>query len=129
MVDVRTLSDNVTAHMVDDRWSYCDGRVEGDVGEMYVVGYPDAGDRFQGRHGGVTDSLGWGTTYVCTGRSVAQVATLIGLVRTHNDGWTPDPLGNTWSEQAQGARIIPDLDDPSDPRFSFTLRYTLTTRS
>jgi hypothetical protein len=147
MVSIRTLSDNVLGRyenmpLFDVWWAHevsppsplptvlvHDAQVKADLTEQYVVAYPDAGGLFQGRHGAVADALDWGCTFVCVARSRAQVATLIGNVRTRNAGFTPDPDGNTWAEQNIGARIIPDLGDPTKPTFSFTLRFTLTTRS
>lgn len=147
MVSIRTLSDNVLGRFenmptFDVWWAHetaapsplptvlvHDSQVKADLTEQYVAAYPDAGDLSQGRHGSTSDSLNWGCTFVCVGRSRAQVATLTGNLRARMAGWTPDPNDNPWIEQALGARIIPDLDDPANPTFSFTLRFTLTTRS
>lgn len=147
MVSIRTLSDNVLARFENPTafqvwYAHAasppsplptvlvhDAQVRADLTEQYVAAYPDAGGLFQGRHGAVTDAIDWGCTFVCVARSRAQVATLVGNVRTRMAGWTPDPLDNTWIEQPQGNRILPDVDDPANPTFSFTVRFTLTTRS
>lgn len=131
MVALRTLSDNVAARMTDgvQNVAYYDGHVTGTPGQMYFVGYPDAGNPFQDRSGDIAGGLDWGCTFVVVGRTRAQVATAVDLVRARNRGWTPDPLGGAWVEQGIGARILRDDTKPAEPLFSFTLRYTTTTRS
>lgn len=99
-------------------------------GQWWVY-YPDGGNRFNWRQGGIATDLIWGFDLICVGRTreqcenVADKADAL-MIGRHLDG---NDYTSVLIQIPNGARVLPETGDPVGPRFSLNRHYQLTTRS
>lgn len=96
----------------------------------YAVFYPGTGQATAEFLGSVADGLDWPCYVVCVGYSPTQCTRVADQVRDALTGWRPIPDDRSMGRLAEtqtGATMQRDDAAPGGPRWSLTLRYTLTT--